>query len=123
MSIILVKTRPTRTAKRAERLIVGMHTEELMHRCVLLEDRCRHAVNTITCGKKGFIPVVQWEGGVSKKIKASFNEMGVLAFGDAVLLGGVRTGHTVRDARALKIVMQLMIFAIPVRLNRLDFGI
>jgi hypothetical protein len=76
MSIILAKTRPACTSKRAERLtlylqrlgqhahpnverlIVGMDTEEAMHRCVLLEDRCGHTVNNITCGKKSFISVV-----------------------------------------------------------------
>jgi hypothetical protein len=108
ISIILAKTRPAHTSKRAERLIVGIDTEEAMHRCVLLENRCGHAVNKITRGKKGFIPVAQWQGGVSKERKANFNEMAVLAFGNAILLGGVRTGHMVRDARALKIAMQLM---------------
>jgi hypothetical protein len=49
--------------------------------------------------------------------KANFNEMSVLAFNNVVLLGGVRTGHTVRDAHALKIAMQLMTFTTPVRLN------
>jgi hypothetical protein len=43
--------------------------------------------------------------------------MAVLAFGNTVLLRGVRTGHTVIDARALKIAIQLMIFTNPVRLN------
>jgi hypothetical protein len=47
---------------------------------------------------------------VSKDSKASLNEMAMLAFSNAVLLGGVRTGHTVRNARALKIAMPLMIF-------------
>jgi hypothetical protein len=54
---------------------------------------------------------------VSKESKASFNEMAMLAFSNAVLLGGVRIGHTVRNARALKIAMQLMVFTTPVRLN------
>jgi hypothetical protein len=79
MSIILAKTRTTRTAKRAERCIVWMDSEEAMHRCVLLENRCRHAVNKITRGKKSFIPVAQWQGGVSKESKASFSEMAMLA--------------------------------------------
>jgi hypothetical protein len=48
MSITLAKTRLTRAAKLSERLIVGLDTEEAMHRCVLLEDRCGHAVNEIT---------------------------------------------------------------------------
>jgi hypothetical protein len=91
MSIILAKTRPTRTAKRAERFIVRMDSEEAMHRCVLLENWCRHAVNKITRGKKSFIPVAQWQGGVSKESKASFNEMAMLAFSNGILLGGVRT--------------------------------
>jgi hypothetical protein len=43
--------------------------------------------------------------------------MAVLAFGNAILLGGVRAGYTVRDAHALKIAMQLMIFTTPVRPN------
>jgi hypothetical protein len=38
MSIILAKTRPTRTTKHAGRLIVQMDSEEAMHRCVLLEN-------------------------------------------------------------------------------------
>jgi hypothetical protein len=54
---------------------------------------------------------------VSKESKASFNEMTMLAFSNIVLLGGVRTGHTVRNTRALKIAMQLMIITTPVRLN------
>jgi hypothetical protein len=114
MSIILAKTRPARIAKRAKRLIVWMDSEEAMHRCVLLENRCPHTVNKITRGKKSFIPVAQWQGGVSNESKVSFNEMAMLAFSNAVLLGGVRTGHTVRNARALKIAMQLMIFTTPV---------
>jgi hypothetical protein len=47
----------------------------------------------------------------------------VLAFGDAILLGVVGAGHTVRDTRALKIVVQLVVFTTLVRLNRLNFGI
>jgi hypothetical protein len=82
-----------------------MNTKEAMYRCVLLENRCGHAVNKITRGKKSFILVAQWQGGVGKESKASFNEMAVLAFGNTVLLRGVRTGHTVIDARALKIAM------------------
>jgi hypothetical protein len=117
MSIILAKTRPSRTAKRAERLIVRMDSKEAMHQRVVLENRCRHAVNKITRGKKSFIPVSQWQGGVSKESKASFNEMAMLAFSNAVLLRGVRIGHTLRNARALKIAMQLMIFTTTVRLN------
>jgi hypothetical protein len=54
---------------------------------------------------------------VSKESKASFNEMAMLAFRNAVLLGGVRIGHTVRNTHALKLAMQLMIFTTPVRLN------
>jgi hypothetical protein len=66
MSIILAKTRPTRTAKSAEKVIVGLDNEKVMHRSVLLEDRHGHAVNEITHSKKGFIPIAQWQGGVSK---------------------------------------------------------
>jgi hypothetical protein len=117
MSIILAKTRPAHTSKHAERLIVWMNTEEAMYRCVLLENRCGHAVNKITHGKKSFIPVAQWQGGVSKESKACFNKMAVLVFSNAILLRGVRIGHMVRDARALKIAMQLMIFTTPIRLN------
>jgi hypothetical protein len=105
MSIILAKTRPARTTKHAERLIVWMNSEETMHLCVLLENRCRHAVNKITRGKESFILIAQWQGGVSKESKASFNEMAMLAFSNAVLLGGVRTGHMVRNAHALEIAM------------------
>jgi hypothetical protein len=94
-----------------------MATKEAMHRCVLLENRCGHAVNKITRGKKSLILVAQWKGGVIKESKASFNEMAVLAFRNAILLKGVRTGHTVRYAHALKIAMQLMIFTTQVRLN------
>jgi hypothetical protein len=54
---------------------------------------------------------------VSKESKASFNEMVVLALGNAILLGYARIGHTLRNARALKIAMQLIIFTTPVRLN------
>jgi hypothetical protein len=49
--------------------------------------------------------------------------MTVLAFSDVVLLGGVRTGHTVRGTRALKIAMQLVVFTTPVRLNIPNLGI
>jgi hypothetical protein len=47
----------------------------------------------------------------------------VLAFSDAILLRGVRTRHTVRDTRELKIAMQFVVFTTLARLNRLDFGI
>jgi hypothetical protein len=47
----------------------------------------------------------------------------VLVFIDAILLGGVGTGHTVRDTHALKIVVQLVVFTTLVRLNKLNFGI
>jgi hypothetical protein len=75
MSIILAKTRPSRTTKCAERLIVWMDTKEAMHRCVLLENRCGHAVNKKTLGKKSFIPIAQWQEGVSKESKTSFNKI------------------------------------------------
>jgi hypothetical protein len=61
-----------------------MDTEEAMHRCVLLENQFGHAVNKITRDKKSFIPVVQWQGGVIKESKASFNEMAVLVCGNAI---------------------------------------
>jgi hypothetical protein len=66
MSIILANTRPTCIAKSAEKVIVGLDTEKAMHQCVLLEDRCGHAVNEITHTKKSFITIAQWQGGVSK---------------------------------------------------------
>jgi hypothetical protein len=49
--------------------------------------------------------------------------MMVLAFNDVVLLGGVGTGHTMRDTHALKIAMQLVVFTTPARLNRPNLGI
>jgi hypothetical protein len=66
MSIILEKTTPTHIAKILEKIIVGLDSEKAMHRCVLLKERCGYAVNEITRSKKGFIPIVQWKGGVSK---------------------------------------------------------
>jgi hypothetical protein len=66
MSIILAKTRPTHTVKSTEKIIVGLDTEKAMQWCVLLEERRGHALNEITRNKKGFIPIVQGQGGVSK---------------------------------------------------------
>jgi hypothetical protein len=49
--------------------------------------------------------------------------MPMLAFSDAVLLGGVRTRNTMGYPRALKIMMEFMIFATPIGLNCLDLSI
>jgi hypothetical protein len=49
--------------------------------------------------------------------------MTVFALSDTVLLGGMWAGHTVRYTTALKILMKLMIFTIPVRLDGFNFGV
>ena len=49
--------------------------------------------------------------------------MTVFALGNTVLLRCMWTRHTVRDARALKIAMELVVFTTPVGLNSLDFAI
>jgi hypothetical protein len=59
---------------------------------------------------------------VSEQGKARLYEVAVLTFRNTILLGRMRAGHTVGDARALKIPMELVILAPPVRLNCLDFG-
>ena len=47
----------------------------------------------------------------------------VFALGNTVLLRRMWTRHTVRDARALKIAMELVVFTTLVELNSLDFAI
>ena len=49
--------------------------------------------------------------------------MTVFALGNTVLLRCMWTRHTVRDARALKIAMELVVFTTLVGLNSLDFAI
>ena len=49
--------------------------------------------------------------------------MTVFVLGNTVLLRCMWTRHTVRDARALKIAMELVVFTTPVGLNSLDFAI
>jgi hypothetical protein len=60
---------------------------------------------------------------MSKQSKTSFNKMTVFTLSDAVLLGGMWAGHTVRYTSALKILMKLMIFTTPVRLDGFNFGV
>jgi hypothetical protein len=60
---------------------------------------------------------------MSKQSKTSFNKMTVFTLSDAVLLGGMWAGHTVRYTIALKILMKLMIFTTPVRLDGFKFGV
>jgi hypothetical protein len=56
-----------------------------------------------------------------KKCEAGFNEMAMFTFRNTILLGRVRTRHTVRDTRVLKVPMELMVFTTPIGLNCLDF--
>jgi hypothetical protein len=59
MSIVLAKTRPTHRTKGSKKIIVMLNMEKAMHWCVLLEDRCAHAVYEISCSEEGFIPIAQ----------------------------------------------------------------
>ena len=52
-----------------------------------------------------------------------FNQMMVLAFSDSILLGGMRTRYTVGGIGALKILMEPVIFAVPIRLDGLNFSV
>ena len=49
--------------------------------------------------------------------------MMVFAFSNPVLLRGVRARHTMRDPSALKITVQSVVLATPVRLNGYDFSV
>jgi hypothetical protein len=60
---------------------------------------------------------------MSEQGKPCFNKMTVFTLSDTVLLGGMWAGHTVRYTSALKILMKLMIFTTPVRLDGFNFGV
>ena len=60
---------------------------------------------------------------MSQQSKTSFNQVSVFALGNAVLLGGVGARNSVRDACTKKITMQLMVFAILVRLDNFKLSI
>jgi hypothetical protein len=49
--------------------------------------------------------------------------MAMLALGNAVLLGGVRTRNSVRNTGTLEITTQLVIFTAPVRLDGFNLGV
>jgi hypothetical protein len=97
--------------------------KESKERCILLEHRCRHAINEITGGEKGFIPIPKWKRGVCKQRKAGFHQMAMLAFSNPILLRCVRTRDAMGDAKTLEVAVQLMILATPIRLNGFDFGV
>jgi hypothetical protein len=58
---------------------------------------------------------------MGQKSQACFDKMAMLAFSNAVLLGGMRTRHPMRDTDALKIAMQPMILTTPIGLNSFNF--
>ena len=121
--IIFAQTRPAGAPKSAKKLIIGVHLKETIYGCILLKNRCRHAINEIACRKECLIPKTQWERRMSQQSKACFNKMTVFAFSNAVLLRRVRARHTMRDASALEITMQPVILTTPVGLNSYDFSV
>ena len=60
---------------------------------------------------------------MGKNSQSRFNEMTVFTLGNTVLLGGVRARNSVRDARALEVLMQPMILTAPVGLDGFNFSI
>ena len=60
---------------------------------------------------------------MSQQGKTRLDKVSMFAFSYPVLLRSVWTGHTVRDPRALKITMQFMVLATPIRLNGYDFSV
>lgn len=55
-----------------------------------MKSACGHAIDEITCSYEGFVPKPNWKAGVSKERNAGLDNMLVLVFGNAVLLGGVQ---------------------------------
>ena len=121
--IIFAQTRLAGATKSAKNLVIGVHLKETIDGCILLKNRCRHAINEIACRKECLIPKTQWERRMSQQSKACFNKMTVFAFSNAVLLRRVRARHTMRDASALEITMQPVILTTPVGLNSYDFSV
>ena len=123
MCIIFAQTRPAGASKSAKKVIIWVHLKETVDGCIVLKNRCGHAINKIACRKKGLIPKTQWERRMSQQNKACFNKMMVFAFSNAVLLRRVRARHMMRDASALEITMQPVILTTPVGLNSYDFSV
>ena len=117
------QTRPAGAPKSAKELIIRVHLKESIYGCILLKNRCRHAINEIACRKKSLIPKTQWERRMSQQGKTCFYKMMVFAFSNPVLLRGVRARHTMRDPSALKISVQSVVLATPVLLNGYDFSV
>ena len=94
-----------------------------MDRCIFTKHRSRHAINEITCGEKSLVPITQGKGRVREQSETNFYQVTVLTLSNAILLGSMRVRNSMRDARALKIAMQLLILTNPIGLNNFNFSI
>jgi hypothetical protein len=56
VSIILAKTRPTRTTKDTEKLVIRLNFEKAEKWCLFVKNRCRHAINQVASRQEGLIP-------------------------------------------------------------------
>jgi hypothetical protein len=57
----------------------------------IFESASRHAIDKIDGGEKRFIPKTNWERRMSEQSNARFNNMSMLAFGNAILGGSMWT--------------------------------
>jgi hypothetical protein len=84
--VVRSKVWPTSTTKDAKRCIVWRFVEKTFHGCFIIYDFARQHVNEIGSGQECFIPKFEWHGCISKKSKAYFYNVAMLAFCGSILL-------------------------------------
>jgi hypothetical protein len=63
--IVFTQTRPTRTAKRAEKGVLRRCVEQAKNWGGVVDDGRGHPIYKIACSKKGLIPIPKWQRGMS----------------------------------------------------------
>jgi hypothetical protein len=61
MRVVFAKTRPARAAKNAEKRIVWLNLKKTEQWCFLIDNRCRHTINKISCREESLIPIAKWK--------------------------------------------------------------
>ena len=58
-----------------KKLVIGVYLKETIDGCILLKNRCRHAINKVAHRKERFIPKTQWERRMSQQGKTCFDKV------------------------------------------------
>jgi hypothetical protein len=115
--------RKTSTTKGFEhrKFWFGLVTKKAFKGRRIVNDSSGEAINQESRSKKGLIPEGDRHTGLSKKRKACFDDVAVLALNGAILLVGVWAGDPMCDSCILKIFMESAIFTSPIGLNNFNF--